>query len=66
VAKPSISYAPRPDPTPESEISALVAVYRLCLSSHASKNAAGETSTNGGDAERNPSDSASSHSTTQT
>ena len=37
MAKPSISYTPRPDSTPASEISALVAVYRLCLRSHASK-----------------------------
>jgi hypothetical protein len=48
-AKLAIAYAARPDTTQEAEISALAAVYRLCLSSHTRKNAAGETSTNGGD-----------------
>ena len=29
---PPISYAPRPDATPEAEVSALAAVYRIVLS----------------------------------
>jgi hypothetical protein len=43
-----ITYAPRPDATPESELKALVSIYRFVLNS-AHKNAAGRTSTNGGD-----------------
>ena len=35
-----VTYAPRPDATPEGELSALVAIYQLCLSSHARKEAA--------------------------
>jgi hypothetical protein len=49
VNRPSISYAQRPDATPETEISALAAVYKFVLDS-ANKNAAGMTSTNGDDA----------------
>jgi hypothetical protein len=33
VDRPSISYAQRPDATPQSELSALVAVYRTILES---------------------------------
>ncbi len=44
-------YTPRPDATPEGELSALAAVYRLILD-HAKKNAAGMTSTNGDDAKK--------------
>jgi len=43
-----ITYAPRPDATPEGEFNALASIYRLVLDS-AHKNAAGRTSTNGGD-----------------
>ena len=47
--RPSISYVPRPDTTPETELSALCNVYKLIID-HAKKNAAGMTSTNGDDA----------------
>jgi hypothetical protein len=63
VDKPSLTYAPRPDATPEAESSALAAIYKIVLNS-ANKNAAGVTSTNGNDAERDLSDSASNDSTT--
>jgi hypothetical protein len=33
MSKPRINYAPRPDPTPEAESSALAAVYRLIIES---------------------------------
>jgi hypothetical protein len=46
VDNPRIAYAPRPDATPEGELNALANVYRYVLN----KNAAGMTSTNGGDA----------------
>jgi hypothetical protein len=46
----NITYTARFDATLEAEISALSAIYKLCLSSHANRNAAGETSTNGDDA----------------
>ncbi len=51
MGKPAITYAPRPDATPEIELSALASVYRIILDSHAKKNAAGVTSTNGDDTE---------------
>jgi hypothetical protein len=38
-----ITYAPRPDATPEAEISALAAIYKLCISSHERKEAAPES-----------------------
>jgi hypothetical protein len=63
VDKPSLTYAPRPDATPEAESSALAAIYKIVLNS-ANKNAAGVTSTNGNDAERDLSDNASNDSTT--
>jgi hypothetical protein len=37
MSDPAITYAPRPDATPEAEISALAAIYKLCISSHAKK-----------------------------
>ena len=38
------TYVPRPDVTPEAEISALAAIYKLCLnSSHVKKGAAPES-----------------------
>jgi hypothetical protein len=42
------TYVPRPDTSPEAELSALCNVYKLIID-HANKNAAGMTSTNGGD-----------------
>ncbi len=47
---PRIAYAPRPDTTPETEVSALANIYKLCLSRN--RNAAGMTSTNGDDAKK--------------
>ena len=35
-----ITYAPRPGSTPEAELSALAAIYKLCIS-HANRNVAG-------------------------
>jgi hypothetical protein len=60
-----ITYVPRPDTSPEAELSALCNVYKLIID-HANKNAAGMTSTNGGDEkERSRNVSlASNHSTT--
>jgi hypothetical protein len=40
-----ITYVPRPDTSPETELSALCNVYKLIID-HANKNAAGMTSTN--------------------
>jgi hypothetical protein len=37
VDNPVVSYASRSDATPEAEISALAAIYKLCLESHAQK-----------------------------
>jgi hypothetical protein len=51
MTSPRVTYTPRPDATPEAEVSTLANVYRLLLDS-AAKNAAGVTSTNGDDAER--------------
>jgi hypothetical protein len=36
---PTINYAPRSDATPEAQISVLCAIYKLCLESHARKEA---------------------------
>jgi len=58
-----ITYTPRPDATPEAELSALASVYRFIIDSHANTNAAGVSSTNGDDAERGLNDSASNDST---
>ncbi len=52
MSSPHITYATRPDSTPEAEISALGNVYRYILDCHAKKNAAGVTSTNGDDAKK--------------
>jgi hypothetical protein len=52
VDKTAITYTPRPDATPETEISALGNVYRFILDCHAKQNAAGVTSTNGDDAKK--------------
>ena len=41
--KPSITYAPRPDATPEAEIGALANVYRYVLDCRAKKKAALES-----------------------
>ena len=43
---PRLTYSTRPDATPETELSALAAVYKLCLESHAKKSTVGVTSTN--------------------
>jgi len=53
-----IAYSQRPDITAESEVSVLASIYKLCISSHAQKNAATVTSSDGDDAERDLSDSA--------
>ena len=58
MSRPSISYVARQDTTREKEIAVLARIYKLALES-ANKNAAGVTSTNGNDAKRNLSDSAS-------
>jgi hypothetical protein len=58
-----LTYTPRPDTTPEAEISALASVYRFIIDSHANTNAAGVTSTNGDDAARGLNDNASNDST---
>jgi hypothetical protein len=63
MTSPRITYTPRPDATPEAELSALASVYRFIIDSHANTNAAGVSSTNGDDAERSLSDSASNDST---
>jgi len=38
-----ITYTPRPDATPESELDALAAIYKFVLECHASKKAADPT-----------------------
>jgi hypothetical protein len=58
-----ISYLAREDSTPEKESGVLATIYKLVLDS-ANRNAASVTSTNGNDAERDLSDSASNDSTT--
>jgi hypothetical protein len=40
VSAPRITYVPRPDATPESELDALAAVYAFVLEAHAKKKAA--------------------------
>jgi hypothetical protein len=55
---PRITYTPRPDAMPEGELSTLANVYRFVLDS-ANKNAAGVTSTNGGDAKERSEDDSS-------
>jgi hypothetical protein len=39
---PAIAYTPRPDVTHEAELSALAAIYKLAISSHARKEAVPE------------------------
>jgi hypothetical protein len=56
---PRLAYCRRPDATSEAEVSALAAVYRLCLESHAKKNAVGVSSTNGDDAKERSKDDSS-------
>jgi hypothetical protein len=51
VTKPPITYAQRPEATPEAEVSALANVYRFILDSR-KENAASVTSTNGDDAKK--------------
>jgi hypothetical protein len=41
-AKATITYTPRPDATPESELDALARVYRFVIGRHAAKTAAAE------------------------
>ena len=54
---PRVTYTVRPDATPEGELNALANIYKFVLDS-AHKNAAGRTSTNGGDEkERSKNDS---------
>jgi hypothetical protein len=43
-----VAYAPRPDATPEAELSTLAAIYKLVLNS-ANRNAAGVSSADGDD-----------------
>ncbi len=53
MSSPRITYSPRPDTTPDSEITVLANVYRLVLDCcHAKKNAIGVTSTDGDDAKK--------------
>ncbi len=40
MSKPTISYVPRPDATPEAELNVLANVYRFILDCHAKKEAA--------------------------
>jgi hypothetical protein len=54
-----ISYTPRPDATEKAQLNALASVYRFILDSRAKKNAAGVTSTNGGDAKERSKDDSS-------
>ena len=62
MSRPSISYVARKSATREKEIGVLASIYKLVLDS-ANRNAAGVPSTNGNDAERDLSDSASNDST---
>jgi hypothetical protein len=63
VSDPPITYTPHNDTAPGAEVSTLAAVYRFIIDSRVNTNAAGVSSTNGDDAERNLSDSASNNST---
>ncbi len=58
MTNPAITYTPRPDTTPETEISALGNVYRFILDCHAKKNAASVDSANGDDAKGSENDRA--------
>ena len=46
VDKPSVTYTPRPDATPEAEVNVLANVYRFILDCHAKKIAAEPDSCN--------------------
>lgn len=46
---PHVSYTARPDATPEGELTVLADVFRYVLDCRRKKNAAGVTSTNGGE-----------------
>ena len=48
--EPTISYNPRPDATPEVEVTALAAVYKLIVDRRTKQDAPGVTSTKGDDA----------------
>lgn len=61
--KPSISYAQRDGTTPQAEVGALAAIYKLCLSSRAKRSAAGRTNTDGDDAKGSENVSRHIHST---
>jgi hypothetical protein len=63
VSAPRITYVPRPDATQEAELNALASVFGFILHGSAKENAAGVSSTNGDDAERDLNDSASNDST---
>ncbi|MBA3426749.1 MAG: hypothetical protein H0U04_19920 [Rubrobacter sp.] len=43
MSSPNVTYASRPDATPEGELSALSAVYRFILDAHPMKEAAPES-----------------------
>jgi hypothetical protein len=58
MSSPQITYTPRSDTTPEAEVSALAAVYRLVID-RAMQNAAGVSSTNGDDAKERSKDDSS-------
>ena len=65
MSSPCITYTPRPDATPEAELSTLANIYRFVLDS-ANKNAAGVSSTNGDDAkERSEDDSSATQNCTR-
>ncbi len=57
MTNPAITYTPRPDTTPETEISALGNVYRFILDCHAKKNAASVDSANGDDVKESKNES---------
>ena len=57
VSSSRITYAPRSDATPETELTTLANIYRFVLDS-ANKNAAGMTTTNGDDAKGSRNDRA--------
>jgi hypothetical protein len=57
IETPRIAYRARNDATPDAEISALAAIYKLCISKHVvSKNAGGASHTAGDDAMKGSSD----------
>ena len=56
MTSPRIIYTPRPDATPEAELSTLASVYKLVLNCHAKQEAALDSRPD--DAERSQSDGA--------